>query len=73
MKHVVVIERIRHCRSCFIYCLRPTRYLWWAKFKLRVQLAIAEEDCNYWIANEVEADKLCSTYRNWLGDNRVGH
>jgi hypothetical protein len=72
MSYVVVIERIRRCRSCFIYSLSPTRYLWLAKLKLKIRLLLAEDDCNWAIVTEPEAQEMCLGYRNWMGENRVG-
>jgi hypothetical protein len=72
MNYVVVIERIRRCRSCFIYTLSPTRHLWLAKLMLKLRLLLAEDDCNWAITTETEAQEMCATYRNWMGENRIG-
>ena len=69
-RYVAVVERIRRCRSCFMYFMKPRRYLWQAKVDLWFALLV-EGDANYWIMRQSQLDAHLGAYRNWLGENRI--
>jgi len=72
MKHVVVVEHYARARGCYMYCTKPTSYLWWAKVKLWCILHFIENDCAWWIMTPERAKEVMRDYRNWMGVNRIG-
>ena len=67
----VVVHQVR-MRSCYIYTLKPRRWLWLAKICLWLQMTFMESECEALICNQVQAQTYVATFRNWLGENRIG-